>query len=193
MKPRLWVVSELYYPEQTSTGYFLTRIAEGLAGNFEVRVLCGQPTYSEHGARARRRERHGGVAIHRLRATHFSKDRLALRALNLVTLSISAFFHGLFHFRRGDRVLAVTNPPSMPIAIGLAARLRGCRTILLVHDVYPEVLAAAATLRPDSFAYRALARLFGRTYRSFDRIVVLGRDMREVVARKLGGRDEKLT
>ena len=30
--PRVWVVSELYYPEETSTGYFLTGIAEGLAG-----------------------------------------------------------------------------------------------------------------------------------------------------------------
>ena len=28
---RIWVVSELYYPELTSTGYFLTGIAEGLA------------------------------------------------------------------------------------------------------------------------------------------------------------------
>jgi len=27
---RLWVVSEVYYPEETSTGYYLTAIAEGL-------------------------------------------------------------------------------------------------------------------------------------------------------------------
>ena len=41
--PRLWVVSELYYPEETSTGYYLTRIAEGLTTNFDVKAISGQP------------------------------------------------------------------------------------------------------------------------------------------------------
>jgi hypothetical protein len=30
-------VSELYYPEETSTGYYLTRIAEGLAEHRDVK------------------------------------------------------------------------------------------------------------------------------------------------------------
>jgi len=37
---RLWVLSELYHPEETSTGYVVTKIAEGLAADFDVRVLC---------------------------------------------------------------------------------------------------------------------------------------------------------
>ena len=36
---RLWAVSELYYPEETSTGYVLTGCAEGLAGSFDLNVL----------------------------------------------------------------------------------------------------------------------------------------------------------
>ena len=32
MTTKLWFVSELYYPEETSTGGFLTGIAEGIAG-----------------------------------------------------------------------------------------------------------------------------------------------------------------
>ncbi len=46
-KPTLWVVSELYYPEETSAGYYLTHIAEGLADDARVKVLCAQPTYSK--------------------------------------------------------------------------------------------------------------------------------------------------
>ncbi|MCH2486795.1 MAG: hypothetical protein MK010_03505, partial [Erythrobacter sp.] len=78
-KPRLWVVSELYYPEQTSTGYFLTRIAEGLTDAFDVQVICGKPSYSERGVATLRREHRKGTTIHRMWATHFNKDRLALR------------------------------------------------------------------------------------------------------------------
>ena len=46
MRPRLWVVSELYYPEETSTGYLLTVIAEGLARAFPTEPDC----YSEQGS-----------------------------------------------------------------------------------------------------------------------------------------------
>ena len=46
---KVLVISELYYPEQNATGYFLTGIAEGLAKNgFNVSVLSGQPTYNKH-------------------------------------------------------------------------------------------------------------------------------------------------
>jgi hypothetical protein len=50
---RAWIVSELYYPEETSTGHFMTRLAEGIAGcRRPVGVLCSQPTYSARGAQA---------------------------------------------------------------------------------------------------------------------------------------------
>ena len=184
-EPRLWVVSELYYPEQTSTGYFLTRIAEGLADSRRVEAICGRPTYSERGQEVRRKEVRGGVTIHRMRATHFDKDRLALRALNAVTLSLSVLFFALRHFRRGDQVLIVTNPPTLPPLVGWVARIKGMRSILLVHDVYPEVLVATRFVRADGFLHRLLQRAFDATYRLFDDVVVLGRDMHEVAGRKV--------
>ncbi len=188
---RLWVVSELYYPEQTSTGYFLTRIAEGLARSMPVEVVSGQPTYSEQGLRAPSREERGGVLIHRVPATHFSKDRLALRALNVLTLSLSIAWFALTRFRRGDRLLVVTNPPTLPPLVGLIARWKRIDAHLLVHDVYPEVLSATGFLRADGIAYRLLARLFAATFRLYGSIVVLGRDMAEVVRAKLGATSEE--
>ena len=38
-RPTLWVVSELYYPEETSTGYYMTRTAEGLTDCFTVKEI----------------------------------------------------------------------------------------------------------------------------------------------------------
>lgn len=184
--PRLWVVSELYYPEQTSTGYFLTHIAEGLGQSMPVSVVCGQPTYSEHGVRAPAREDRNGVRIHRVPATHFGKDRLLLRAINILTLSLSVAWFALTHFRRGDRLLVVTNPPTLPPLVGLIARWKRMDAHLLVHDVYPEVLAATGFLRIDSTAYRLLERFFSGTYRLYQSVIVLGRDMAEVVRDKVG-------
>src|SRR5256885_11235776 len=50
---RVWLVSELYYPEETSTGQIMTQIAEALAEHVDMHVLCAQPTYA-----SRRSEEH---------------------------------------------------------------------------------------------------------------------------------------
>ena len=183
---RVWVASELYYPEDTSTGYFLTRIAEGLAGTFDVHVICGRPSYSARGLRVTATEQRAGTTIHRMPATRFDKDRLLLRLVNAATFTIVTFVFALLRLRRGDVVLVVTNPPTLPAVIVAAARLRGARTTLLVHDVYPEILAATGIVARDGAPYRVLAALFAKLARACDTIVVLGRDMRDVMAAKLG-------
>lgn len=192
VRSRLWIVSELYYPEQTSTGYFLTRIAEGLARDYEVHVVCGQPSYSERGMRAPAYEERSGTRIHRIPASHFDKDRLVLRVINLLTFTFAVFWFALLRFRGGDKLLVVTNPPTVPLAVGVVARMKACDAALLVHDVYPELLAATDVLRSASPTYRALALLFSWTYRLFDPIIVLGRDMAEIVTRKVGENERQI-
>jgi glycosyltransferase involved in cell wall biosynthesis len=181
----VWIVSELYYPEQTSTGHILTRIAEGLASHYPVRVLAGQPTYSARGIKAAWRERHNNVDIRRCYGTTWNKDRLPSRLMNLVTISGSLFLQMLLHVRRNDRVLTVTNPPSLPFLAMLACRWKGARCVLLIHDVYPEAAVVAGLLRPGSLIPRFLDRCVRWLYRSVDKIIVLGRDMQELVRSKI--------
>ena len=181
------VVSELYFPETTSTGYFLTGIAEALARHWPVQVLCSQPTYSRRGLIAARREERNGTDIARCYSTRFSKDHLLGRLMNLATASISMGWNVLLRARRGDVVLVVTNPPLLPFIAMIAARLRGARVALLIHDVYPEVLVAAGFASPGSLLVRMAARLTRWLYRRVDQIVVLGRDMKALVERKLQG------
>jgi colanic acid biosynthesis glycosyl transferase WcaI len=188
-KARLWVASELYYPEETSTGYFLTRIAEGLAADYEVHVICGHPSYSERNVKVARKEIRKGVMIHRLSATRFDKDRLALRLINVISFSIASFFFALASISRGDRLLVVTNPPFLPVVVGFAASLRGAKSVLLLHDVYPDILAATEIISRKNIFYRVLDAFFNRTLKFFDRIVVLGRDMQSVIGNKLGYAD----
>src|SRR4030095_1110496 len=139
-KQRLWVVTELYYPEETSTGYYLTRIAEGLAVDFDVKALCGQPNYSARGTVAPKREVHNGVEIFRAAGTTLDKNVIVFRLMNMFTLGISIFLKALRNFRRGDKVLVVTTPPSMPFVVALAALAKGSSYTLLIHDNYPEIL-----------------------------------------------------
>jgi colanic acid biosynthesis glycosyl transferase WcaI len=183
---RLWVVSELYYPEETSTGYYLTKIAEGLTDDFSVHVLCGQPNYFRRGTKAPARETHKDVDIHRCAGTTLDKNVIALRLINMLTLGLSTFFKALFNFKKNDLVLVVTTPPSMPLIVALAARLKGAEYVPLIHDNYPEIAIAVKKVKSDSFIANLNQRINQWLYAHARKIIVVGRDMKELVTKKLG-------
>lgn len=192
-RKRLWVVSELYYPEETSTGYYLTKIAEGLTGSFEVKVLCGQPNYFKRGVRAPARETHKDVDIYRCAGTTLDKNVIVFRLVNMLTLGLTVFFKALFNFKKDDIVLVVTTPPSMPLIVAVASRLRGAKYVPLIHDNYPELAIAAGKLKSDSLVSRVTRSVNGWLYKHASKIIVVGRDMKELVgkklAKKIGGRN----
>lgn len=182
---RLWVVTELYYPEETSTGYYLTKIAEGLTSEFEVKVLCGQPNYFNRGMRAPWYEEHNGVEIRRCAGTTLNKDVIAFRLINMVTLGLSAFFKALFRFRKNDLVLVVTTPPSMPFILAIASNLRGAKYIPLIHDNYPELAIAAKKVSADSAVAKINRAVNSWLFSCAKKIIVVGRDMQILVSEKV--------
>ncbi|MEO7673863.1 MAG: glycosyltransferase family 4 protein [Pyrinomonadaceae bacterium] len=188
-KNRLWVISELYFPEETSTGYYLTRIAEGLVDRFDVKVISGQPNYSARGTVAPKQEEHRGVKIFRAGGTRLDKDVIVFRLINMLTLSCTVFVNALRRFKSGDRILVVTNPPTMPFVVALASLFRGASYTLLIHDNYPEILIAAKKIRSGSFPARTLSYFNRWLYKYAAKIIVVGRDMEELAARKTDGLD----
>jgi colanic acid biosynthesis glycosyl transferase WcaI len=186
---RLWVVTELYYPEMTSTGYYLTQIAEGLAGDFDVKVICGQPNYSARGVVAPKHEVHNDVEIFRAFGTTLDKNVIIFRLINMLTISVSVFFKALMKFQKGDKVLVVTTPPSMPFITALASLVKGAEHVLLIHDNYPEILIAVGKSSENSLFVKTL-NFFNRwLYKYAAKIIVVGRDMKELVTQKTAGLD----
>lgn len=190
---RLWVVSELYYPEETSTGYYLTRIAEGLTDKFDVKAISGQPNYSARGQRAAKREVRNGVEIFRVAGSTLDKNVIIYRVINMMTFSLSVFLSAVRRVRNGDRVLVVTNPPAVPFVIALASLIRGGLYTLLIHDNYPEILIAAGKQKEGSTITRIMAFCNRWLYKHASRIIVVGRDMEELVGRKTDGLDVPIT
>ncbi len=186
---RLWVVTELYYPEETSTGYYLTRIAEGLTDNFEVKVLCGQPNYFARGTKAPKREIHKNVEIIRTFGTTFDKNIILFRLINMFVLSFSTFFKAITNFKKGDKILVVTTPPSMPFIVALASLFKGASYTLLIHDNYPEILIAAKKTNENSLLAKTLNYFNRWLYKYTAKIIVCGRDMSKLIEKKTAGLD----
>lgn len=190
---RLWIVSEVFYPEETSTGYYLTAIAEGLADKFDVKVLCAQPNYAARGVIAPKHEFHSGTEIFRAASSRLDKNVIVFRIVNMLTLGLSILSNGLRRFRRGDNVLVVTTPPNLPFVAAIAALTRGAGYTLLIHDSYPEILVAVGKLRRNSIAVRSIDHLNRWLFKHARKIIVVGRDMRELTEHKAAGLDVSLS
>jgi len=182
--PRVWVVSELYYPEETSTGYILTKIAEGLASGRSVGVITSQPNHSARGARVPRHEVRSAVAVFRGWSTKLNRHVLMYRMLNSATVTCSLCLGALARIHAGDVVIVVTNPPLLPLLLAPVCRLRGARLLVLVHDVYPDALVASGLIGARSLPVRLIGAANRALYRAAERVIVLGRDMRDLIAHR---------
>lgn len=178
------IVSELYYPEETSTGYIITHIAEGLAKTYPVRVLTGRPDYAgkKHALPA---ETINGVEVERVKIPSFNKNRIISRIIRSLLLSIGLAWKTMRVVKKCDVVLVVTNPAPILIIMSLICKLLGASFIILVHDVFPDNLEASRLLKRDSFLYWGIYKVFRLVYAASDHIIVIGRDMKELIGGRL--------
>jgi colanic acid biosynthesis glycosyl transferase WcaI len=191
-KQRVWLICELYYPEVNATGHYITQIGTGLAEEFDVNVICGQPNYLSKGQRAPARDSHKNVKIFRVWSTTLDKDVLIFRLINMVTIGSSMFLKSLRLLKRGDHVLVVTAPPSLPYTTALAALAKGASYVVLLHDLYPDILVAVGKTAKGSLLYKTVERMNRWLYKNANRLIVVGRDMYQRVSEKASGLDAQI-
>ena len=189
---RIWLVSELYFPEQISTAYFLTKIAESLAETYNIKVISGPATNFFRAETCPKHELINKVEIFRCRGTNFDKDLFWGRLVNLVTRSATILWMSLLLCQRGDTILVVTNPPLLPFVTLLVKWFKGCNFVLLIHDVYPEVLVKTGLCRPSSAIVRIVQLANQVLYNQSHKIITLGRDMTQLVQAKVPGSGNKI-
>lgn len=155
---------------------------------WQISVLCSQPSYRQRGKLAATQEERNGVDIFRISAPGGDKNRLLGRLWNFGSLTLRMGWAMLKRVRKGDVVVVLTNPPSLPLLAMMVCRLKGAQPVLWVQDVYPDVLAPVGLLSERCTFYRLLDGLQSQVVRRMAKIIVLGRDMQERMVKKLNGR-----
>lgn len=139
---RIFAINRFYRPDQSATSSMLTDLAERLASvGASVCVLTSRLNY-EGGADLPKREILAGVEVRRLPTTAFGRGTIVGRAADYLTFHLSAFFLLLWLGRRGDVVIAKTDPPMLSVTAALAARIRGVKLINWCQDLFPETAGA---------------------------------------------------
>ena len=185
---KIVVVSQHYAPDQSATANIITAVATHLAKSMEVLVLSG----SSNLLPAKLQNADEPIVIG-IKNSLPDKTALSKRALSELVFSVRTFIALLAKLRSGDVVLTVTAPFMLPYAVTAAARLRGGRTILILHDLYPDVLVMAGLLSPKSIVTKAIHTANALMFRALDIVVIIGRDMEHLLIRYKGMTREKMT
>jgi glycosyltransferase involved in cell wall biosynthesis len=184
-KSKIWIISEFYFPILTSTGYYITEIAEFIAKNKKVNVITTDSRYNEKDEYPYvKNECRNGVFIHRIKSIKADKNSFFSRVIKLVTSSFQLFFKLLFSVRKNDQVLIVTNPAFLILLMPVLKLLRNVKYKVLVHDIFPENLAAIGKVKKTSLFYRFLKEVFNFAYSQADVCIAIGRDMKTILEKK---------
>lgn len=181
-KNRIWIVSEFFFPEMNSTGYFMTTIAENLAQDNRVSVI----TASNNQDQKNDIKFNNNIDIHRIKSFNLDKANLVKRTIKLLLLSLQFTYILFFKVKKGDKIFCVTNPTFIILLIPFIKMIKkNINTSVLVYDVFPENLYANGILSKNTFLYKFLNKIYNICYESFDNIIVIGRDMKEIFKKKI--------
>lgn len=152
------------------------------SGGTEVHVITSRQRYDDAGAVLPGLEALRGVTIHRVRTSRFGREWLPGRALDYVSFYVASAVALAGLARRGDIVIAKTDPPLLGVPAAIVARMRGARLVNWLQDVFPEIAARMGVRLAQGRAGAALAALRSWSLRAAACNVVLGERMRAELA-----------
>lgn len=173
---RVVVVSQHYPPDPSTTATIMAAISEHVARDADLLVLSGTAGSAASASG-------GKPEVVEVPNWMPEKGALKKRALAEMLFTLRMFVKLLCTLRRGDVTVTVPAPFMLPYAFTAAAKLRGAKSVLIMHDLYPDVLVMAGMLQPQSLPARAMRGLNALMFGALDAVVIIGRDTEKLLLR----------
>jgi glycosyltransferase involved in cell wall biosynthesis len=154
---RLIFLNRYFHPDHSATSQMLSDLAFALKANgLSVQVITSRQRYELAAAELPRRECIAGVDVERVWTSRFGRRNLVGRGADYATFYCAAGWRLWRHARKGDVVVAKTDPPMLSVVVAPLCWLRRAKLINWLQDVFPET---AAILRLGGVRVRAIYAL----------------------------------
>ena len=178
---RVTFVNRYFYPDISATSQMLFDVTRRLAKQgVIVSVVCSQQRYDNAKARLPANEVVEGIQIYRVPTTRFGRDGLVGRSFDYLSFYASATRKLLAITRRGDILVAKTDPPLISLVAALVAKRRGATLINWLQDLFPEVASHLGARLPKGVE-KFLIWLRDRSLQMAEANVVIGTRMRDLL------------
>jgi colanic acid biosynthesis glycosyl transferase WcaI len=181
--PRLIFVNRFFFPDHSATSQILSDLAFHLAATgWQVHIVTSTQIYDDPRASLPNHEIINDVHVHRVPSTVFGRDALVGRAIDYFSFYRSVRRCLTEIARRGDIVVAKTDPPLLSVVAMAATRRHGARLINWLQDIYPETAVELNVPLMRGPVAAILAALRNRSLRHAEANVVAGDLMGRKVA-----------
>lgn len=176
---RVCFVNRYCYPDTSATSQLLTDLACDLVGRgWQVSMIGSRQRYDDPDAQLPQQDRWRGVDIRRVSTTRFGRTSLVGRAIDYLSFYVGLVPTLWSLLRRGDVVVAKTDPPLLGLFVAPIASLRGARTVNWLQDLFPEIASALGQPRLPTSVSALLRWLRNVSLRRAGASVAIGERMR---------------
>ncbi len=177
----LIIVSEFVSRNQNSTGYYWAAIIDKLCDDFiDVKVICS--TLPENDIK------NIDVQYNEIYSLPYNQKKmvgLLSRFFTEIKLSWKFFVCTKKNINNGNILFTGTNPPIFLLLIYFLKTVKKFKWVVLAHDVFPENLVAANIVRKNNLFYKVTKWAYDKIFSSADSMIVIGRDMKELMEKKI--------
>jgi glycosyltransferase involved in cell wall biosynthesis len=175
-----------------STGMHMTELATRLTElGWHITVYTAKPAWGTDGDASDAGSKeivYEGIRILRVPTIASQRGGLVSKTAAAVSFAVSVSFAVWRDRRSYDGMIITTNPPFIGVLGLLVTRLYRRPYLLIVYDVFPEFAISVGVLRPDSLLAKGWRRLTSAILSNAAVVVVIGRDMAELIRRKMPAR-----
>lgn len=192
MSKTLWIISELFPPDETSTAFILGEIANVMASKYDVKVICGPEIYDKRKKTDPNNKfvLNSSIQVTHVKGVDLDKNTFFGKAMRFAVISRQLYLTAKKSIKDGDKVLLVTNPAPVVALVSKLREKKNFELNILVHDVFPENTAPAG-LKLPKIVYNILKNIFDKAYSRADQLIAIGRDMKQVLEQKVGRFEHK--
>lgn len=178
MQKKIIIVTEYYNSGQNTTGYLFEKLIEAFnnTSEFDLKLLVKHDDKIDKGIES--------DSIFYVNSAVKNKENLFKRLYFESSLAYNFFVKSFSLIRRDQIVFTGTTPIFLLVVICILKKIINFKWVLLVHDIFPENLIPSKIMQPEQLTYKVIKKVFDYIYSQPDKIITIGRDMKELIMNK---------
>lgn len=174
-------INRFFSPDHSATSQILSELAFRLGrSGYDIHIITSRLIYDNSAVKLPASEVVGGVKVTRIWTTSFGRTTLLGRLLDYLSFYPSAFMAILVNAKKGDILVAKTDPPLISAVAAVAAFVTRAKLVNWCQDLFPEV-ALVLGIKGTRLVFPALKIIRDMALRYARMNVVLGERMRQRV------------
>ena len=198
-RKKISLITQFFPPDYAATGQLLDELTKRISSKYQVNfeIYTGMPFYAfKKGIKAKKFVIEKNRLIKRLYTSKLFDKSLIGRTLNGFSFCLRVFFTILKRnaFNSDlDLVVYSTEPPFLPFMAWFIYKITQIPYILIVYDIYPDVLTNIGIINENSYLVKFWKFLNFKSFSKASEIIVLSKSMKIKIRKYINNNENKIS